>query len=105
MRKLILQLATSLDGFIEGPNGEFDWCFTDQDYGMTAFYERIDSVFYGRKSYELQLGMAGSIDTGALPDFPKLKEYVFSSTLNELQPGVTLISEDVEKKSAGNKKR
>ena len=98
MRKLILQLATSLDGFIEGPNGEFDWCFTDQDYGMTAFYERIDSVFYGRKSYELQLGMAGSIDTGALPDFPKLKEYVFSSTLNELQPGVTLISEDVEKK-------
>ena len=42
--------------------------------------------------------MACSIDTGALPDFPKLKEYVFSSTLNELQPGVTLISEDVEKK-------
>jgi dihydrofolate reductase len=34
MRKVILQLAVSLDGLIEGPNGEYDWCFTDQDYGM-----------------------------------------------------------------------
>ena len=98
MRKLVLQLAISLDGFIEGPNGEFDWCFTDQDYGMTAFYDRIDSVFYGRKSYELQLAMADSMDTGAMPDYPKPKEYVFSTTLTELPPGVTLISGDVEKK-------
>lgn len=28
---ILLNLAVSLDGFIEGPNGEFDWCFTDQD--------------------------------------------------------------------------
>ncbi len=42
MRKIILQLAVSLDGFIEGPNGEFDWCFTDVDYGMSDFFKRID---------------------------------------------------------------
>ena len=45
MRKIILQLAVSLDGFIEGPKGEFDWCFTDQDYGMSAFFKRIDALF------------------------------------------------------------
>ncbi len=66
MRKIILQLAVSLDGFIEGPNGEYDWCFTDQDYGMTDFLKGIDSLFIGRKSYELffQLG------ADALPGFP-----------------------------------
>ncbi|MEM7102812.1 MAG: hypothetical protein AAF502_06780 [Bacteroidota bacterium] len=34
MRKLILNVAMSLNGFIEGPNGEYDWCFTGQDYGL-----------------------------------------------------------------------
>jgi len=96
MRKLILQLAVSLDGFIEGPNGEYDWCFTDQDYGMTAFYKRIDSVFYGRKSYELILSMAESMDSG-MPEYPKLKEYVFSTTLKETKPDVIIIGKDIEK--------
>ena len=53
MRKIILGLALSLDGYIEGPNGEYDWCFTDQDYGMNDFFKRIDSIFMGRKSYEV----------------------------------------------------
>jgi len=57
MRKVILGLAVSLDGFIEGPKGEYDWCLTDQDYGMKAFFERIDAVFVGRKTYEMSLGM------------------------------------------------
>jgi dihydrofolate reductase len=93
MRKIILQVAVSLDGFIEGPNGEYDWCFTDQDYGMADFLERIDSVFYGRKSYELTQSMA---DNGEMPAFPKLKEYVFSTTMKEAKPDVVLINSDVE---------
>lgn len=52
MRKLILGLAITLDGYIEGPNGEYDWCFTDQDYGLNRFFERIDAIFIGRKSYK-----------------------------------------------------
>ncbi len=96
MRKLVLQLAVSLDGFIEGPNGEYDWCFTDQDYGMKAFFERIDAVFYGRKSYELVQSMEASAGEGALPGFPKLKEYVFSTTLAGVAPGATLIGRDME---------
>lgn len=92
MRKVILQLAVSLDSFIEGPNGEYDWCFTDQDYGMAAFFERVDSVFYGRKSYELTLSM----DSTDWPDFPKLKAYIFSTTLKEVKPGEILINGDIE---------
>lgn len=59
MKKIILSLAVSLDGFIEGPKGEYDWCFTDQDYGMSEFFKRIDSLFIGRRSYELTQSMGG----------------------------------------------
>jgi len=68
MRKIILNLAVSLDGFIEGPDGEFDWCFTDQDYGMTGFLKNIDTIFFGRKSYEALLSM----DKDPYPDKAKV---------------------------------
>lgn len=51
MRMVILGVAVSLDGFIEGPNGECDLCFTDQDYGLSAFFNRVDAIFMGCKSY------------------------------------------------------
>ena len=91
MRKVILGLAVSLDGFIEGPNGEYDWCFTDQDYGMSDFFKRIDSVFMGRKSYKL----AQSMGDAAMPGFPKLKEYVFSNTLQTVKKDVIVISGNI----------
>ena len=71
MRKVILNLAVSLDGFIEGPNGEYDWCFDDQDYGLEAFYEDIDAIFIGRKSFEM-------VGAGTFAD---KKMYIFSDTL------------------------
>ncbi len=92
MKKLLLGVATSLDGFIEGPNGEYDWCLTDQDYGMSDFFKRVDSIFIGRKSYELALTM-GEVE---IPGLPKLTEYVFSNTLKEVRPGSILIKGDVE---------
>lgn len=52
MRKIILNLAVSLDGYIEGPNGDIDWCLTDQDYDMEAFFNSTDAIFMGRKSYD-----------------------------------------------------
>jgi dihydrofolate reductase len=91
MRKVILQLAISLDGFIEGPNGEFDWCFSDDDYGMTDFFKRIDAIFIGRKSYELALAMGGSEP----PGFPVLKEYVFSRSLKRVEGDRILVNGDL----------
>ena len=94
MRKVILNVAVSLDGFIEGPKGEYDWCFTDQDYGMTDFFNRIDSVFMGRKSYELTQGMTE--EQKAMT--PKFKEYIFSNTLQEVENGAIIIRGDIQGK-------
>ena len=101
MRKIILQLSVSLDGYIEGPNGEFDWCFTDQDYGMSAFFKRIDSTFMGRKTYELVLAMQDE----APPGFPKMKEYVFSNTISDVKKGVVIVKGDIKKEVGKIKKK
>ena len=92
MRKLILQVAVSLDGFIEGPNGEIDWCFTDQDYGLNNFFKQIDTLFIGRKTYELMLRMGEN----ASPGFPKFKEYIFSTTLEKVKDDAVLIKGNIE---------
>lgn len=52
MKKVILDLAVTLDGFIEGPNGEIDWCIMDDDMDFDGFLSGIDTIFYGRVSYD-----------------------------------------------------
>ncbi|MDQ6477081.1 dihydrofolate reductase family protein [Dyadobacter sp. LHD-138] len=94
MRKLILGLAITLDGYIEGPNGEFDWCFTDQDYGLNEFFTEIDAIFIGRKSYEVAQQFAESSSGEAILSMPPLTEYVFSTTLKSVKTGAVLISKD-----------
>lgn len=90
MRKVILGLAVSLDGFIEGPHGEYDWCFTDQDYGLNDFFTRIDAMFIGRKSYEM-MENSGEV----VPGMPIVKEYVFSNTLQQVKAGASLVNGDI----------
>jgi len=75
MRKVILGLAVTLDGFIEGPNGEYDWCFTDQDYGLTEFMKGIDALFMGRRSYEIALKEPGP--------WKDMTTYVFTKSMKE----------------------
>ncbi|WP_256218550.1 dihydrofolate reductase family protein, partial [Bacillus sp. MUM 116] len=52
-RRIILDLAVTLDGFIEGKNGEVDWCIMDSEMGFIDFLNQIDTILYGRKSYDL----------------------------------------------------
>ncbi|NQF13055.1 dihydrofolate reductase [Brevibacillus sp. HB1.3] len=52
-RRIILDLAVTLDGFIEGKNGEVDWCIMDAEMGFVHFLHQIDTILYGRKSYDL----------------------------------------------------
>jgi dihydrofolate reductase len=73
MRKVILSLAVSLDGMIEGPNGEYDWCPPPSKKEMNEFLDRVDAIFLGRKSFEL---VGKSM-------FPKKEHYVFSTTLKK----------------------
>ncbi|WCL80954.1 dihydrofolate reductase family protein [Saprospira sp. CCB-QB6] len=55
--KIKLYIAQSLDGYIAGPNGELDWLEEvpnpkQEDFGYTAFYESVDLLLFGRKTYE-----------------------------------------------------
>jgi dihydrofolate reductase len=94
MRKVILGLAVTLDGFIEGPDGEYDWCFTDQDYGLNEFFSRIDCIFIGRKSYEIAKQYADKNGGELVPGMPRMTEYIFSNTLKEVKDGATVLSGD-----------
>jgi dihydrofolate reductase len=55
-------IATSLDGFIARPNGSIDWLSRverpGEDYGYHGFFDSIDTIVIGRKTYETALGFA-----------------------------------------------
>jgi Dihydrofolate reductase len=84
MRNIVLDLAVTLDGFIEGPNGEIDWCIMDDDMGFDQFLESIDTIFYGRVSYDMWGNYrpdekAGEAEKQLWQQVHSKKKYVFSS--------------------------
>ncbi len=70
-RKVVVYIATSLDGCIAGPNGEIDWLFTDQDYGYSEFIAGVDTIIMGRKSYQ------AVVDLGDWP-YRGMSTYVYT---------------------------
>jgi dihydrofolate reductase len=85
MRKIILSVAVSLDGFIEGPLGEYDWCPTPSGQEMIDFMNEIDVIFMGRKSYEM----------ADLSMFPGKVCYVFSNTLKNDKGSIHILGGDL----------
>ena len=80
MRKIIVYIATSADGYIARPDGNVDWLNRPQtagDYGMPSFYRSIDTILWGRKTYELALSFQKQGIPGAEFD-PKVRNYIFS---------------------------
>jgi dihydrofolate reductase len=51
-RRVVFYVASSLDGFIAGENGELDWLFDPYAHGYEFFYEDVDTVIMGRKTYD-----------------------------------------------------
>ena len=76
MRKVAYGGAMSLDGFIAGPNGEFDWIVMDPEIDFAAQMKRFDTFLIGRKTFEVMRRMAGSA-----PPTPGIRNFVFSRTL------------------------
>ena len=79
MRKIIVYIATSADGYIARPDGSVDWLNRPEaagDYGMGAFFKTIDTILWGRKTYALGLKLVKK--DGAIGYGPEIKNYVFS---------------------------
>lgn len=88
MKKIVLDLAVSLDGFIEGPNGEIDWCIMDEDMDFNSFLDSIDTIFYGRVSYDawgnfLPDGVAEDAERQFWKSIHSKRKYVFSTRRSE----------------------
>ena len=60
MRKVVLGLGISLDGYIARVDGSVDFLFMPKDYSMGPFFKTIDTAIMGRKTYEVGLKMGGA---------------------------------------------
>jgi len=90
MRRLRYNVAMSLDGFIAGPNGEYDWIIFDSTFDFGALFRQFDTVVMGRRTYETMLA------AGQSPASLGMKAFVISATLRtEEHPGVTILSSGV----------
>ncbi|MEK9196985.1 dihydrofolate reductase family protein [Ureibacillus sp. 179-F W5.1 NHS] len=98
-RKVLLDLAVSLDGFIEGQNGEIDWCIMDEEMGFNNFLNQIDTIFYGRKSYDLWGESTPDIEDVDLQkqmeSIHTKKKYVFSRTQKGTDQKAVYINENI----------
>ena len=58
MARLVYWMMASLDGFVEGPNGELDWPLVDAELHTHINDEvrRAGALLYGRHTYELMAG-------------------------------------------------
>jgi dihydrofolate reductase len=79
----------SLDGYIAGPGGEFDWITEDPDIDFAALFGQFDTALMGRKTFEVMTRQNGD---GTLSG---LEVIVFSRTLSPADhPKVTIVNSD-----------
>ncbi|TDB95837.1 dihydrofolate reductase family protein [Actinomadura sp. 7K534] len=112
MRKLVYYVGVSIDGFIAGPGGEFDFYPVADD--MTAWIKdrlpetvpthmrrdagvedapnrRFDTVVMGSATYQ------PALDIGVTSPYAHLRQYIASTTLAEIaDPGVELVREPLD---------
>jgi dihydrofolate reductase len=74
-RKIIVNVATSADGYIARPDGDIEWLTRRPPpkgfYGMGKFMQSIDTKLLGRKTYDVSLRLGAKFDL-------KTRYYVFS---------------------------
>ena len=98
MRQLRYGVAMSLDGFIAGPNGEYDWIVHDPDIDFAAKFAQFDIFLMGRLTYEV------ASEKGKSWDRSGQRWIVVSTTLKpEDHPAVTILSNEVAESVAALK--
>jgi Dihydrofolate reductase len=88
MRRIRYVVATSLDGFISGPNGEADWIELDPEVDFAAMWAQFDTGLMGRRTYEAARQRLGE------KAFAGITNIVFSRTMKpQDHPRVTVVSQ------------
>lgn len=87
MRKIIYYVASSIDGFISGPEGDISaFEHASQSNGVERYNEdlqKFDTVIMGRNTYEF--GYKYGLEPGK-PAYPHMKNYVFSESIKVDHP-------------------
>ena len=97
MRKIILYIAVSIDGYIAGPDGEIDWLHSidnpdNNDFGYAKFYKSIDTTIMGNSTYKQILSF------GVDFPYPEKTNYVFTKNKSESDTDhVKFVNSDFEK--------
>ncbi|MFC3746592.1 dihydrofolate reductase family protein [Paenibacillus sp. GCM10012306] len=91
-RPVVLYIAASLDGYIAKEDGGVDWLNDvegEGDNGYSEFYQTIDTVLIGKKTYDQTFELADEFP------YPDKQCYVFSRSEQPPSPHVTFVHEDV----------
>jgi dihydrofolate reductase len=109
MRKIIAALQVSIDGFIEGPNGELDWAMAEDDEVWRNIFEMLshtDTLILGRVMYpayeQYWLALLANPATGSQNEVAyarladKTPHIVVSRTLDKVAWKTARIVRDVE---------
>jgi dihydrofolate reductase len=91
MRRVRYQVACSLDGFIAGPNDDFDWITPEPTFDFDALYAQFETLLMGRRTYEI-VRAAGE-------DFRGKEVIVASRTLDpDGHPGIEVVGAGLEER-------
>ena len=84
--------AMSLDGYIAGPNGEYDWIVMDPEIDFAGVMSQFDTFLIGRKTFDAmnRMGNAGKSSKG-------ITNIVFSRTLKPSDFPKVRIESDAER--------
>jgi dihydrofolate reductase len=104
MRKVVYSMFTSLDGYIVGPDGSFDWSTPDDEVFKAAIdeIEEADAHLLGRGLYETMLYWETADEDPDIDEATKrwtalwkaLPKVVFSRTLTEVEGTNTRLATD-----------
>jgi dihydrofolate reductase len=106
MRKIILMMSVSLDGYFEGPNHELDWQLVDVELHshFNEWLGAMGAFLDGRVTYELMAEYWPTADkdpasTGPIAEFARIwrdmPKIVYSRTLNRADWNTTVVRDVV----------
>lgn len=96
MRRLILKMSLSLDGFVGGPKGELDWVFRSEDEKLTewevALFSRAGAHLMGSRTYQDMAAYWPASTSAYAPAMNGIPKVIFSKQGSSLKPDAKLIT-------------